>query len=51
MRVKVRCFRPPARARQRDFLGKTITELTIEGDAVLVDLTAYELADVEIRFE
>ena len=32
----------------RDLLGKTITDLTIDGDAVLIDLVPYEIADVEI---
>lgn len=50
-RARLRCFRPPVRARQRNFLGKTIYELTIDGDSVLVDLTAHEIADIELRFD
>jgi hypothetical protein len=50
-RARLRCFRPPIRARQRNFLGKTIYELTIDGDSVLVDLTAHEIADIELRFD
>jgi len=49
-RARLRCFRAPARARQRDFLGNTIAELSIEGDAVLVDFTPYEIAEVEVMF-
>ena len=49
-RVKLRCFRQPTFARKRDFRGETISELLIEGDAVIVDMTAYEIADVELRF-
>lgn len=51
IRTKLRCFRAPKRARQIDFLGKTIGELSLDGDAVLVDLTGYEIADIEIRFD
>jgi alpha-mannosidase len=51
IRAKLRCVLAPTRARQRNFLGKTICELPIEGDAVFVDLTAYEIADIEIRFD
>jgi alpha-mannosidase len=49
--VKLRTFRQPLFARTRDLRGETRRELPIEGDAVLIDLTAYELADVELRFE
>ncbi|MBW3540062.1 MAG: hypothetical protein KY476_07325 [Planctomycetes bacterium] len=48
--VRLRCFRTPHSARRRDFNGETISELRIEGDAVLVDMTKYEIADVELRF-
>jgi alpha-mannosidase len=51
VRAKLRCFRPPTFARQRNYLGETITNVTIEGDAVLIDLTAHEIADVELRFD
>ncbi|MBS0262928.1 MAG: hypothetical protein JSS02_13370 [Planctomycetes bacterium] len=50
VRARLRCFRTPVRARQRDFNGRTICELSLDGDAVLVDLTAFEIADVEIHF-
>jgi alpha-mannosidase len=50
IRARLRCFRTPASARQRDFLGNTICELPIDGDAILVDLAAYEIADIETRF-
>ncbi len=49
-RVKLRCFRTPTSARQRDFLGKTIADLTITEDSVSVDLTSHEIADIEVRF-
>ena len=48
--VKLRCFRRPTFARKRDFRGETISELVIEGDAVLIEMTAYEIVDVELRF-
>jgi hypothetical protein len=38
-------------ARQRDFQGRTLAELPIEGDGVRIDLTAHEIADIELRFE
>jgi alpha-mannosidase len=51
VRARLRCFRIPTRARQRDLRGKTICELAIDGDAVLVDLNSYEIADIEMRFD
>ena len=48
--VKLRCFHRPTFARTRGFRGETISELPIEGDAVIVNLTAYEVVDVELRF-
>ena len=50
VRVKLRCFRDPIEARQRDFQGRTISDVMIEGDAVLIDMTASEIADIELRF-
>jgi alpha-mannosidase len=51
VRARLRCFRTPKTARQRDFAGQTIYELAIDGDAVLIDLTSFEIADIEIRFD
>ncbi|MFN0053981.1 MAG: hypothetical protein ACKV0T_17520 [Planctomycetales bacterium] len=51
VQARLRCFRTPRRARQRDFLGRTLHLLTIDGDAVLIDLAAHEISDVEIRFD
>jgi alpha-mannosidase len=51
VRARLRCFRSPARARQRDLAGNTICELTTDGDAVLVDLSAFEIADIEVQFD
>ncbi|HCD00736.1 MAG TPA: hypothetical protein DER64_09420 [Planctomycetaceae bacterium] len=47
----LRCWRTPIMARQRDFEGRTLAELPIEGDGVRVDLTAHEIADIELRFD
>lgn len=48
--LRLRTVRQPVFARTRDLRGETRRELPIDGDAVIVDLTAYELADVELRF-
>jgi alpha-mannosidase len=50
IRARLRCFRAPVRARQRDLNGNTICELSLDGDAVLVDLTSFEVADIEVQF-
>jgi alpha-mannosidase len=50
-KVKLRSFKTPRRARQRNFVGKTLAPLPIEDDAVVVNMTAYEIADVELLFE
>ncbi|MBM4075051.1 MAG: hypothetical protein FJ267_05335 [Planctomycetes bacterium] len=48
--TKWRLFRQPVYARKRDFLGNTIAELVLENDGVLIEMTPYEIADVEVRF-
>lgn len=48
--VRLRCFRQPVRSRKRDFHGNTLRELPIEGDAVMIDMAAYEVAEIELRF-
>lgn len=50
VRVTLQCYRTPKSARQRDFQGKTITDLVIHGDAVQIDLVAHEIADIEFRW-
>jgi alpha-mannosidase len=47
-RCRLRLFRNPTWARQVDFLGETIVDLSVEDDAVQVDLTPHELARVEV---
>ena len=49
-RVRLRSFRQPLHARKRDFLGHSLGELTLEDDAILIDMAAYEIAEVELRF-
>lgn len=48
VRCRLRCVRDPSWARQIDDHGETVSGLTIEGDAVLVDLTPFEMLRVEI---
>jgi alpha-mannosidase len=45
-RCRLRLFRSPSWARQVDFQGDTIIDLTIQEDAILIDLTPYELARI-----
>jgi alpha-mannosidase len=47
-RCRLRLFRNPASARQVDFQGETLIDLSIQDDAVLIDLTPHELACVEV---
>jgi alpha-mannosidase len=47
-RCRVRFFRNPSRARQVDFVGEAIIDLSVQDDAVLVDLTPHELARLEV---
>jgi alpha-mannosidase len=48
--VRLQTFKTPSSARKRDFLGTTLNRLPVEGDAVLIDVSAYETAEVELRF-
>jgi alpha-mannosidase len=47
-RSRLRLFRNPSWARQVDFQGDTIIDLTTQDEAVLIDLTPYEVARVEV---
>jgi len=49
--VKLRCFRTPSFARQRNFAGETVAELDIKDDAVQIEINDYEICDVELHFE
>jgi alpha-mannosidase len=46
-RCRLRLFRSPSWARQVDFQGATIIDLTVQEDAVLIDFTPYELVRIE----
>ncbi len=48
--ARLQCFRTPKSARMRDFQGRTLSSLVIDGDGVLVNLTAYEIADVQLEY-
>eukprot|EP00913_Durusdinium_trenchii_P035241 g32971.t1 len=49
--VKLQCFKTPTSARQRDFEGRTISDIPIEDGAAIVEMTGYEIADVELKFD
>ncbi len=49
--VALRCFRTPLFVRQRDFTGRTMGKPTIDGDIVRLDLSAFEITDLELRFD
>jgi hypothetical protein len=41
---------PPRSARQVDLRQQTLITLPVDGEGIWLDLTAYEVADVEILF-
>jgi alpha-mannosidase len=47
-RCRVRAFRDPTHARQVNGHGEHLVDLSIEGDAALIDLTPHEIARVEL---
>lgn len=47
---KLRLFRAPKSARQRDFRGHTVQTLDLEGDAVVVHVGAHQVCEVEVLF-
>jgi alpha-mannosidase len=47
-RCRLRFFRNPTWARQIDFQGEIVIDLSVDGDAVLIDLTPNEMARVEV---
>jgi alpha-mannosidase len=47
-RCRLRLFRNPTWARQADFQGETIVDLSVDGDAVSIDLTPHELARIVV---
>jgi alpha-mannosidase len=50
-RCRIRFFRNPTWARQIDFHGDLVIDLSVEGDGVLVDLTPNELVRLEVTLE
>ena len=44
-------FKPPTKARQRDFLGNTSLALTVVDGKVPVRLGAFEVLDVELYWD
>ncbi len=48
--VKLQTFRTPKSARQRDFRGETISNLEINNDEINIEMTGYEICDVEVLF-
>ena len=49
-RVHLSCFRVPVLARQRDLQGRLLSELSIEDGQVVLEMSAFEIADVELCF-
>jgi alpha-mannosidase len=47
-RCRLRLFRAPIWARQTDFHGELIVDLSVEDDAVAIDLTPYEMARIDV---
>lgn len=50
-RVALRTFKPPKSARQVDFNGHILIDLSLEGDRILIDFAAMEWIEVEARLE
>lgn len=48
--ARIRLFRSPISAGKRSLSGQTLTPLVLEKDAVICELRAYELAEIELRF-
>ena len=49
-RCKVRFCKDPVHARQIDFQDNLIIDLSVSGDAVLLDLTPHEIARLDVTF-
>lgn len=49
-RCRLRFFRNPTRARQCDFHGEGAVDLSVDGDAVLLDLISNETTRIEVSF-
>ncbi|MGC1273710.1 MAG: hypothetical protein WBC44_08395 [Planctomycetaceae bacterium] len=49
-RVRLSCFQSPTSACLTDLAGNTTASLSVDADGVTLDLHAYEIATVELRF-
>lgn len=49
-RVRLRSLWNPREARQVDLEGRTLAPMRIDGDSSFIDLTSYEIADIELSF-
>ncbi len=47
----LQCLKTPTKAQQVDFNGKKISDFKIVDAAVMVEVSAYEICDVELSFE
>lgn len=50
VKARLRCFRRPTSARQVNFLGEALAELSVDQDTVTIDFSACEWAEVEVRW-
>ena len=50
-RAQLRCMRSVRSARMTDFRGQRLLTLEAQGDAVPLDLSPHEIAQVEIEFQ
>jgi alpha-mannosidase len=48
--VRLHCVRAPAFARQCNFLGEVISDLTLDGDAIIIEVTPHEICDLAVHF-
>ncbi len=46
----LKTFRAAASARQRDFIGQTVQHCRVNGDEVNVEISPYEICDIELKF-
>jgi len=48
--VRLECYRTPTEATRLDFQGRMLGQLPIVDDTVLIEMGAYEIVDVDLRF-
>jgi len=49
-RVPLRCFRKPGTAERTDLTGKSISNLVVDEDRIIIDLGAYEWQQIDVRW-